>query len=141
VSETITLNIGGPYSPAYTRQLAAALPEIVRVLNHATFSHAGGALAHPGDVDAVVEGLATAHARFAQLYGQLTEWLREQLAAGRLQVGYGPYRGDPAAAVREIAVSLQLAALSADAAHQALNQARQITATVSAASGESGGAS
>ena len=141
MSETITLSPGGPHSPAYTRQLANAAAEAIRVLNHATFQTSSGALAYPADVDAVIEALATMHARLPQLYGQLTEWLRGQLAAGRLQIGHGPFRGDPAAAVAEVAIPLQNAALGAGAVHQALGQARQITATISAASGESGGAS
>ena len=103
MSETITLSPGGPHSPAYTRQLANAAAEAIRVLNHATFQTSSGALAYPAGVDAVIEALATMHARLPQLYGQLTEWLRGQLAAGRLQIGHGPFRGDPAAAVAEVA--------------------------------------
>jgi hypothetical protein len=138
---TITLSPGGPHSPAYTRQVANAAAEAIRVLNHATFQASGGALAHPADVDAVIQALATMHARLPQLYGQLTGWLREQATAGRLQTSHGPYRGDPAAAVAEIAISLQNAALGADAAHEALGMAGQITATISAVGGESGGGS
>ena len=141
MSETVILSPGGPHSPEYTCQVANAAAEAIRVLNHATLNHADEALAYPADVDAVIEALATMHARLPQLYGQLAEWLRGQLAAGRLQIGYGPYRGDPAAAVGEIAGSLQLAAAGGDAAHLALGQARQITATISAAGRESGGAS
>lgn len=138
MSETVTLSTGGPHSPAYTRQVASAAAEAIRVLNHATLNHADEALANPSDIDAVIEALAVAHARLLQLYNQLTERLREWIAEGRLEIGHGQFRNDPAAAVREIDIWLTNAALGDDAAHQALNMARQITATISAASGESG---
>jgi hypothetical protein len=56
----ITLDPGGTHSPEYTAAVANAIPEAVRVLNHATIDRRNGALVYPADADAVIAALATA---------------------------------------------------------------------------------
>lgn len=77
------LRIDGPHSPSYTREVAAAFAEAVRVLNHATRSSADG-LESPADVCAVVGDVQAAVGALPQLLHQLAEFLLAQAAAGRL---------------------------------------------------------
>jgi hypothetical protein len=128
----IHLNPGGPHSPQYTRQVAAALAEAVRVLNHATFPPAGEALAYPSDMDAVVQELATAVMRFPQLFSQLARWLGEQEDAGKLEINHGPCEGRPWRAVATFKALMTDAEGEADRLHRALDRARQVTATIGA---------
>ncbi len=134
-AEPIILSTGGPHSSEYTRQVAEAAAEAIRVLNHATLNHAAQALRYPADADAVVESLATAAMRLPQLLEQLGYRLAEWGVAGRLKVTYGPWQGDCAGAVADIQQELYDAGHAINAAYEALNRARQVTATISAARG------
>jgi hypothetical protein len=100
MTETVRLSPGGPHSPDYTREVASAVAEAIRVLNHATLSYFGEALAFPADADAVIGSLGAAPQRLPQLLDQVRGWLASELTAGRLQVDYGSYADDPAAAVQ-----------------------------------------
>src|ERR1017187_6163431 len=62
----ITLDPGGTHSPECTAAVANAIPEAVRVLNHATIDRRNGALVYPADADAVIAALATAMQRLPQ---------------------------------------------------------------------------
>lgn len=81
----ITLDPGGRHSPKYTRAVAAAIPEAVRVLNHATIDRPGDALGYPSTVDAVIRDLGTMAQRLPQLFDQLREWLADEYAGGRIE--------------------------------------------------------
>jgi len=133
MTETIRLSSDGPHSPDYTREVAAAVAEAVRVLNHATtFGHIGDALAFPADADAVLGSLSTAAQRLPQLLDQLRDWLVGELAAGRLRVGHGPHAGDPAAATEAAARKLRDASAIAFRLHLALNDVTAVTSAIGA---------
>jgi hypothetical protein len=132
---TIRLSPDGPHSPEYTRQVASAAAEAVRVLNHATLNHPGQALAFPADADAVIGSISTAAQRLPQLLDQLREWLTGELTAGRLQVSYGPHAGSPAAAVGTAGQRLRYASAIASRLHLALKDAAETTSKISAPPG------
>jgi hypothetical protein len=133
--ETVRLSLGVPPSPQYTREVAAAAAEAIRVLNHATFSGQGGALACPSDADAVIRSVATLASRLPQLLDQVREWLRGELRAGRLEAAYGPYAGDPSAALAAAGTPLLDAAAIAARLQAALEEAAGITSTLGASPG------
>lgn len=128
----LILNPGGPHSPEYARQVAGALAEAVRLLHHATGSHAAEALHEPADVDAVVQELAIMAQRLPQLCHQIVQWLLAQDAASRLEVRHGEHAGEPWQAVAVTQGYLVDAAVAADALGAALDAARQVTATIGA---------
>lgn len=110
----ISLNPGEPCPPEHTRAVAAAIPEAVRVLNHATISRPGDALGGPSTVDAVIRDLATAAQRLPQLFEQLRRWLDAEYDAGRIE-GAGimaalAYLDDSAAAAAGLEDALKAAA-------------------------------
>lgn len=76
------LDIAGPHSDAYTRYVADALAESVRVLNHATQLPAD--TRDPATVHHVLGSLHDAVARMDQLLDQLTRRLADLHAAGRI---------------------------------------------------------
>jgi hypothetical protein len=131
--EMIRLSPGGPHSPDYTREVASAVAEAVRVLNHATLSHIGESLAYPADADAVTGSLAIAAQRLPQLLDQLRGWLASELTAGRLQVNHGPHADNPAAAVQAASLQLGNASAAASQLYLALRDAATVTSTISAA--------
>lgn len=133
---TITLNPDGPHSPEYTRQVAAAVAEGVRVLNYATRD--SEALQCPPDVDSVVQDLATTAQRLPQLLEQLSNWLGIDYAAGGVEVSHGPHAGNPREAVGQVRSLLGLAANTASSLYLWLDEARQITSTLSSARSEGG---
>ncbi len=128
----ITLDPGGPHSPAYTAEVASAIPEAVRVLNHATLNHPGDALAFPADADTVIRAVATAAQRLPQLFGQLCSWLAEEDLSGRTAATYGEFSGEPAAAAATVRARLDDASAAAHTLQSALTAAAAVTATISA---------
>jgi hypothetical protein len=96
--------------------------EAVRALNHATVFTDGG-LTGPADVYDVLGSLAMLAARLPQALSQLQTFLAREQTAGRVQVVDGPHAGDPASALVDVERWLTCAAGSADALHQALEQA------------------
>jgi hypothetical protein len=102
---------------------AEAAAEAVRALNHTTRSSAG-ALTGPADAYAVLGNLALLAGRLPQALTQLREYIAAEHAAGRLRIVDGQHRGDPAAAVTDLARQLCWAASSAQALHAALEQAQ-----------------
>ena len=128
----ITIDPGGPHSPEYSVELANAIAEAVRTLNHATIDRRNGALVYPADADAVISALATAMQRLPQLLDQIREWLTEEYRAGRMQVTYGPHAGDPGAATLEARIGLSEASAIAGQLHAALKGVGAVTSKISA---------
>jgi hypothetical protein len=66
-------------------QAADQAAEAIRALNYATLPHEGApGLEYPGDAYMVIASLKTAVERMPQLFAQLTGWLTEQEAAGKV---------------------------------------------------------
>jgi hypothetical protein len=128
--ETIQLSTEGPHSPQYTRNVAAAAAEAVRVLNHATMNNGDEALAYPADAESVIRSVAAVAQRLPQLLEQLQGWLTGELQAGRLQAAYGPHAGDPAAAVAATGGRLLTAAGCASQLSDALTAAAEAACTL-----------
>lgn len=128
--ETIQLSTEGPHSPQYTRNVAAAAAEAVRVLNHATMNNRDQALAYPADAESVIRSVAAVAQRLPQLLEQLQGWLAGELHAGRLQAAYGPHAGDPAAAVAVAGGRLLTAAGCASQLSDALTAAAEAACTL-----------
>jgi len=84
VSYTVTLNTDGPCEPLYVLEVAEAVAEGVRVLNHLTRDHA--ALGGPSDADTLIRALASAVDRLPQLLDQVSGWLKREQEAGRIAV-------------------------------------------------------
>jgi hypothetical protein len=80
----ISLSTAGPYSPERTSELASALAEIVRCLNHATHPGNDGGLEYPADAYDLLGHLYTATGGLPQLCAQLTTFLARQGASGTL---------------------------------------------------------
>ena len=129
---TVRLSPDGPHSPEYTCQVASAVAEAVRVLNHATLNFTGQALEFPADTDSVLCSLSTAAQRLPQLLDQLRGWLNGELATGRLRVGHGPHTGDPVVAMTEAARKLRDASAIAFRLHLALTDVTAVTSTLGA---------
>lgn len=119
------------FTPEETRQVAASMAEEVRFLNHATGRHAAEALRWPSDVDSIVTELAVMAQRLPQLLEQLVDRLHEQLHAGFLEVNHGPYAGKPLLATATAWNWLSQATGVAEELHRVMDQARQVTATIS----------
>jgi hypothetical protein len=87
MTETVWLSSDGPHSDDYTSEVAAALSEVVRVLNHATLSHAG--VTYPSTVYDVLGRISVSAAGLDQLLTQLGEVLRRMLGSGQLGDDHG----------------------------------------------------
>jgi hypothetical protein len=124
-----------PPSPERTRQLAQLLPEVVRVLNHATMDHA--ALCHPGDADGLIRDLEIAARRLPQLLTQVVRWVEAEHTAGR--VGAGEWPGSPAAAVVALQVRRDAAVAAAEQFEEALEAMTQVTSCLTAPDTGEGG--
>jgi hypothetical protein len=136
----IILDPGGMHSPEYTAAVANAIPEAVRVLNHATINRRNSTLAYPAGADAAIAALATAAQRLPQLLDQIREWLTGEFRAGRLRVTYSPQAGDPGAATLEARIGLSKASAIAGRLHAALKGVGAVTSKISAPDdGEEGG--
>lgn len=79
----ISLNTDGPHSPEYTREVADALAEAVRVLNYSTRSGEAG-LESPADAYSLLGALYTATGRLPQLVTQIVAFLAAQGGSGAL---------------------------------------------------------
>ena len=114
MTDLIELRTDGPHSPEYTRQVAEALAEAVRVLNFATAppAFAGdlpAGLGSPADVYDLLGSLEMAVERMPQLTGQLTAFLSAQKNTGALADDHG----------RGAAEQVALAAFNLGEAHHA----------------------
>ncbi|MGS2645059.1 hypothetical protein [Streptosporangium sp. G12] len=89
MAETVWLSSDGPHGDDYTSEVAAAVSEAVRVLNHATLSHVG--VTYPSTVYDVLGRIGSSTAGLDQLLRQLGEALRRMQESGQL----GDDHGDP----------------------------------------------
>ena len=108
-----------------TLRLARTAAEAIRGLNWLTRHETG--LGQPSIAYDTIGALAQAASRLGQLLTQITCWLDQALAAGRLGHDLGE---DPAASIDAAAVFLGDASLSAAALAQDLNQAQQQLALI-----------
>jgi hypothetical protein len=117
----------GPDKPAGAAAItsARAAAEAIRGLNHATRDHAG--LDQPSAAYDVLGALSQAASGLPQLTAQITSYLDQALAAGKL----GHDRGeDPALSVDGAVIFLGDARLSAAALARALDAAQQQLALI-----------
>lgn len=129
----LVLNTDGPDTPEYIKQVARHFAEAVRVLNHLTLAHrAPGTLRQPADADYVLVEVATAIERLPQLLEQMGAWFDNELAVGGLEVKYGQFERNTQDAVLVIGQDLLAARNHLGRAWEALNRARQVTATIGA---------
>ena len=108
-----------------TLRLARTAAEAIRGLNWLTRHESG--LGQPSIAYDTIGALALAASRLGQLLTQVTRWLDQALAAGRLGHDLGE---DPAAATGAAAVFLADAGLSAAALAGDLSQAQEQLAHV-----------
>jgi hypothetical protein len=108
-----------------TTALARSAAEAIRGLNHATRHQAG--LGQPAVAYDILGALSLTASRLPQLLGQITGWLDQALAAGRLGHDLGQ---DPAHAIGAAAVFLDDARGTATALAGDLDAAQQQLALV-----------
>jgi len=93
MSYSVTLTTEGPCDPLYVLEVAEAIAEAVKVLNHLTRHHE--ALGEPSDADRVIRELSSAVARLPQLTSQIAAWIRTEHAAGTITLA-GDYENPDA---------------------------------------------
>jgi hypothetical protein len=130
MSIIVTLNVDGPRDPGYVLEVAEAVPEAVRVINHLTRDHA--ALREPAEVDRLLRYLESAADRHDQLLSQIISWLEEEQAAGGVRVTGGEYRDNPAGAITRIRARLDTAKFAAEMLRAALDDAAMVTSDLAA---------
>jgi hypothetical protein len=108
-----------------TIALARTAAEAIRGLNWLTGCEAG--LGQPSAAYDVIGALALTASRLPQAFTQITRWLDQALAAGRLGHDLGE---DPAGAIDAAGIFLGGASMSAAALAQDLNQAQQQLALI-----------
>ena len=134
MSINVVLNPDAAVDHLYVLEVAEALAEAVRVLNHQTLH---GALESPEDADVVVSALATMAHRLPQLLDQVGHWLEAEEAAGRLEVTDGKFAGKPGAAVDVVRTYLDGTAGRFREAERLLESAHQVTGAMAPAGEES----
>lgn len=121
MTEQIELRTAGPHSPDYTMQVANAIAEAVRVLNHATLPVDGApGLNGPVAAERLLGALHTALTRFPQLVDQVKDFLAAQGRTWAHAAG-----GDPEVELMEAAHSLGLAHTAAVDLATFLGKARE----------------
>ena len=130
----IVLDIDGPRDHEYVLEVAEALAECPRVLNHLTMSH--GAIRYAAEADTVIRFLAATASRLPQLLGQLAQWLAAEQAQGRLETHGGDYATLPAMAQAAVSAYLEEASVLAVQMQQALDAAARITNDMATAAGD-----
>ena len=115
------------------RMRADEAAEAIRALNYATLPREGApGLEYPGDVYEIVASLKTAVQRMPQLFGQLSLWLGQQHAVGKVAHDSGQ---DAAEYVREVRYWLDTAETCAGELAGALGNAHNASAGLKAAGG------
>ena len=125
MSITVVLNIDGPRDHLYVLEVAEAVPEAMRVLNHLTNDHAS--LTHPSEAARLLSYMAGAAAGYPQLTEQVTRWLEAEWVAGRIRVTGGEFTGDPGGAVAAVRDKLGEARSAAGMLWAALRDASALT--------------
>ena len=128
---SVALNIGIAPHPEYTLEVAGAIAEGVRLLNHHTRDHA--ALQYPAEVDRLIRELSSAAGRLPQLLAQVGAWLEREDAAERVAVPSGEYQGNPLLAVATARLRLDRAQEIARDLAEALDFAASVTSGLAAA--------
>ena len=127
MAQLIELRTDGPHSGAYTREVARAFAETVRVLNHATTAAAGG-LDHPQAADVLIGQLAAGARSLNQLCAQISAFIGAQVAAGRLAADSEPGTRTAADTARarlaDAAGCARSLAAALEAAHESLSELR-----------------
>ena len=137
MSINVVLNPGAPPDHLYVLEVAEALAEAVRVLNHQTRHHE--ALESPEDAGVVLSALATMAHRLPQLLDQVGHWLDAEAQAGHLEVTSGKFAGRPGAVANAVRILLDAAAGRFREAETALEAAHQVTAALAPAGNDEGG--
>jgi hypothetical protein len=119
----LLLPLGGPYDPDQVIETARTVAELVRRLNHATFSRS--ALPYPPQLYRAVSSLRSGAYGLRQTFGQLAARLDAFTTDPR--VGHDSRRDDPATACHEAAYALRQAAAALDTVTGPLDAASQIT--------------
>jgi hypothetical protein len=119
----LLLPLGGPYDPDQVIETARTVAELVRRLNHATFSRS--ALAYPPQLYRAVSSLRSGLYGLRQTLGQIATRLDAFAADPR--VGHDSRRDDPATACHDAARALRQAAAALDTVTGPLDTASQIT--------------
>jgi hypothetical protein len=114
------LRTDGPHSPEYTREVAGAVAEGIRVLNYATGGRDWPGLDYPGDAYDLLGWLYTATQRLPQLFTQLAGFLVAQ-GASSLADDQGR---DPQACTAAAASDLERASTAASALTKLLQDAQ-----------------
>ena len=117
------LPLGGPYDPDAVIETARTIAELVRRLNHATFSRS--ALAYPPQLYRTVSSLRSGLYGLQQTFGQLAARLNA-FAIDR-RVGHDTRRDDPATACLHAAHALHQASAGLTTVTSPLDAATQIT--------------
>ena len=130
MSINVVLNPDAPPDHPYVLEVAEALAEAVRVLNHQTLHEA---LESPEDADVVVSALATMANRLPQLLDQVGHWFDAEAQAGHLEVTSGKFAGRPGAVANAVRILLDAAAARFREAETALEAAHQITGAMAPA--------
>ena len=126
----LTIDPDAPADPVYVLELAEALAEIARVLNRLTLHHE--ALHYPSEADTLIQDVSATAGRLPQLLGQVSAWLSEEYAGGRIQMTGGEF---PQAVLAVMAAEARLgkAAEHAEALRQALESVASVTSCMAAA--------
>ena len=127
----ITIDVDGPREPEYVLELAEAFAEAVRALNHLTMSRES--LRYPSEADRLIRSLSSAASRLPQLLGQVSRWLADEHAAGRLEAVSGEHAGDTPVAVITARGWLAEAGHLAGRLQVALDAAAAVTSSMAAA--------
>lgn len=120
------LNIDGPHSPDYTREVAATMAECVRVLNHATQKDG---LRDPADAYELLSYLKGAVGSLPQLLQQTHEFLDRSAEAGKV---YDTHGRRPAEVVADAHNPLASARMELDDLYRSLDRAQQAIANLAA---------
>jgi hypothetical protein len=131
MTTTITIDIDGPRDPQYLLELAEAFAETIRALNHLTMSH--DAFEYPSQLDTAIRSLSSAASRLPQLLEQVSGWLADEHAIGRLEIVSGEHAGDTPVAVITARGWLAEAGHLAGRLQVALDAAASVTSTMAAA--------
>jgi hypothetical protein len=124
--------LDGPHSDEDTAAVAELAAEAVRFLNYATGHHAKTGLTYPATACALTGSLARAASRLGQCFGQVTDFLDCELAAGRLGDDSGCH---PALPVERARRHLEHATAAARALDAALSAAQNDLAGLHQTSG------
>jgi hypothetical protein len=121
MADGLAAALDGPHSDEDTAAGAELAAAAIRFLNYATGPHATAGLTFPATAYAVTGSLARAVSELGQCFGQVTDFLDRELAAGRLGHDSGCHAALPVERARR---HLEHAARAARALNGALSAAQ-----------------